>query len=1112
MRRVARVLAVGTLVVSAIGLSSATSTPVAAYGSGVFGVHSARAGVIGVGSSLTRFACAVTENGGVKCWGDNFFGHLGQGDTVSRGDDPNEMGNNLKSIDLGVGRRAKYLSVGGTQTCALLDNDRVKCWGQNSAGQLGYGNIDLRGDQTSDMGDNLPFVDLGSGRTVTALSSGTSHICTILDNGRVKCWGFNSGGALGYGDTVARGDGSNEMGDNLPYVDLGTGRTAVAVSAGFLHSCAILDNGRGTCWGSNTNGELGYGDTVARGDGSTEMGDNLPYVDLGTGRTAVAVTAGELDTCAILDNGAVKCWGSNSSGQLGLGDTNDRGDGAGEMATLPTVDLGTGRTAVQVSLGPGQTCAVLDNGTAKCWGKGSYGQLGYDSTNVRGDASGEMGNTLPTINLGAGRTARSISTGFEATCATLDDQTVKCWGRNGAGELGNGTKEGGVFGDAAQGDNAGEMAALPVVDLGSTYDIVAIDAFDRTRCGLFASGRVKCWGNNNWGQLGLGDVASRGDGPGEMGDSLPFVDLGTGRTAKSIAVGERHACALLDNGTVKCWGYGLYGQLGLGDNNDRSDGPGEMGDNLPAVSLGTGRTAVAISAGRYHTCAVLDDRSVKCWGRNSSGQLGLGDISNRGDAAGEMGDSLPVVSLGANAVAVTTGDIHTCALLDNGAVKCWGSNDYGQLGLGDANARGDGAGEMGANLPVVSLNGSAIAVEAGVESTCAILANGSLKCWGRNNLGQLGYGNVLPVGDGPNEMGANLPAVDLGAGRTARLVRSDSYRNCAVLDDYSVKCWGNGNTGGLGQGDTLARGDDHGEMAALLPVNLGANQRAIALANGTGVCAVLSSGLVKCWGSALSGQLGDGQSALHRGDIAGEMGDSLPYVELDATKKVLAPTGRPLAPTALAAAPGTTNAALSWSAPTNNGGAPIIGYRIDRSADGVTWTTVTSSTGTTATSALVSSLSPGTAYQFRVYALNANGTGLPSISASATTISEPNSTVAGFMTLTPTRIVNTRPTGKIGNLTGTADPMTFNVHGKGGLPNSGIAAVLLNVTVVDPEVGDEGGYLTVYPCASGRPDASNLNFVSRQIIPNTVIAPVDPSGNICFHSYGKTHVLADVSG
>ena len=125
---------------------------------------------------------------------------------------------------------------------------------------------------------------------------------------------------------------------------------------------------------------------------------------------------------------------------------------------------------------------------------------------------------------------------------------------------------------------------------------------------------------------------------------------------------------------------------------------------------------------------------------------------------------------------------------------------------------------------------------------------------------------------------------------------------------------------------------------------------------------------------------------------------------------------------------------------------------------------------------------------------------------------EPNITPTGLTTLTPSRIMNTRPTGKIGSLKGTETATVFNVLGKGGLPNTGISAVLLNVTVVEPEVGNEGGYVTVYPCASGRPDASNLNFTNGQIIPNTVIAPVDPSGNICFYSYGKTHILADVAG
>jgi hypothetical protein len=124
----------------------------------------------------------------------------------------------------------------------------------------------------------------------------------------------------------------------------------------------------------------------------------------------------------------------------------------------------------------------------------------------------------------------------------------------------------------------------------------------------------------------------------------------------------------------------------------------------------------------------------------------------------------------------------------------------------------------------------------------------------------------------------------------------------------------------------------------------------------------------------------------------------------------------------------------------------------------------------------------------------------------------PTVTPMGLTTLTPSRIVNTRPTGKVGTLDGTGAPLTINVYGKGGLPSSGISAVALNVTVVDSEAGNSGGYVTVYPCANGRPDSSNLNFITGQIIPNSVIAPVDTQGNVCFYVYGKAHILADVSG
>jgi E3 ubiquitin-protein ligase HERC3 len=157
---------------------------------------------------------------------------------------------------------------------------------------------------------------------------------------------------------------------------------------------------------------------------------------------------------------------------------------------------------------------------------------------------------------------------------------------------------------------------------------------------------LKCWGRNTEGELGLGHTENRGDRPGQMGDNLPAVDLGRGRYALDVAIGDYHACALLDQGSVKCWGMNGLGELGLGDTETRGDQPGEMGDNLPALELGTGRRATSLAAGESHTCAVLDDGSVKCWGLNGSLQLGLGDANDRGDAPGEMGDRLPSVAIG----------------------------------------------------------------------------------------------------------------------------------------------------------------------------------------------------------------------------------------------------------------------------------------------------------------------------------------------------------------------------------------------------------------------------------------------------------------------------------
>jgi cysteine-rich repeat protein len=414
----------------------------------------------------------------------------------------------------------------------------------------------------------------------------------------------------------------------------------VGLELGASTSCALRADGAVKCWGDNTYGQLGLGETAPRGDEPGEMGDNLPTVDLGRGRSAQALAAGTGYVCALLDDGSVKCWGQNGGGQLGLGDTEARGDEPGEMGdALPTVRLGTGRKARFLAAGFNHTCAGLDDGSSKCWGSNGTGQLGLGDTNARGWRLGQMGDSLDTVDLGTGRSAQSLHGGEVHTCALLDDDSVKCWGLSLFGGVGTGLKE-------RYGDTPGEMGdALPTVDLGGMRTAQALAASEFGNCALLDDGSVKCWGFGNWGSLGLGDQEDRGDDPGEMGDDLPPVDLGTGRSVRLLAAGYGHACAVLDDGTLKCWGQNGAGALGLGDKDNRGGFPGQMGDDLPPVDLGAGRSARALAAGGARTCVLLDGVTVKCWGANSSGALGLGDEEHRGDDPGEMGDSLPSIDL-----------------------------------------------------------------------------------------------------------------------------------------------------------------------------------------------------------------------------------------------------------------------------------------------------------------------------------------------------------------------------------------------------------------------------------------------------------------------------------
>ncbi len=367
--------------------------------------------------------CALLgTTAGVRCWGYGGDGALGYASTTTIGDDETPAA--AGPVDLGGGHTARAIAAGAFHTCGLLDDASVRCWGYGGDGRLGYAN-------TISIGDDEPpgaagAVNLGGG-TAIAITAGEAHTCALMYGGSVRCWGFGDAGRLGYGNTTSIGD--DETPGTVAPVDLG-GRTAVAISAGDAHTCALMDDGSVRCWGFGGNGRLGYGNTTTIGD--DESPGTVAPVDLG-GRPAVAISAGDAHTCALMDDGSVRCWGFGGNGRLGYANTTSIGDNETPNAVGP-VDLGSRRTAVAISAGAYHTCAVLDNGTVRCWGYGGNGRLGYANTTTIGD--NETPGSVGPVDLGAGRTAVAISAGFDTTCARLDNGTVRCWGNGANGILG----------------------------------------------------------------------------------------------------------------------------------------------------------------------------------------------------------------------------------------------------------------------------------------------------------------------------------------------------------------------------------------------------------------------------------------------------------------------------------------------------------------------------------------------------------------------------------------------------------------------------------------------------------------------------------------------------
>ena len=797
------------------------------------------------------FVCALFRDGRVKCWGDNSFGGLGQENTTQIGDATGEVAS-LNYIDLGSGARAKQIAAGGSYACALLTNGQVQCWGYSDFGNLGISDRDGLGDAPGEMGSSLVRANLGTGLTVRSIAtSNYNTTCAIFTDGRLKCFGYNRYGGAGAGvSDQTLGASDSELGDALPFVDLGTNRYAVKVAPGGEHTCAILDDGSVKCWGLNDRGQLGVGDSTNRGTTAASMGDALPTVGLGTGRTAVDIASGDDHTCVILDNATVKCWGDGTFGRLGQGNSNHVGDTAGEVASLLPVSLNTTLPPVSIVAGSSSNCVKFATGLVKCWGYNNTGQLGIGSTTTIGDGSGEMAS-LAAVDLGTGETAVSITAAGASYCAVLQDSAVKCWGLNSSGQLGIGNT-------TNVGTTSGQMGnSLQEVPLSASLLTSSIVAGGDHTCATQSNSTAKCWGLNSYGQLAQDYPSNLGDSTGEM-VSLSTIDF-DGDGIDSVVAGGNHTCAFTVSSEIKCWGLNTSGQLGLGNTNLIGDIDGETASSISTVNIGTSTYGSFLDAGENHTCAVTTTGTLKCWGLNTSGQLGIGSAVAIGDGGSEMGSFLATTNVGTGRTVsqVSTGGSHTCALLDQGDLKCWGLNTSGQLGVrSSATALGDGSGEMGDSLSTVYV-GTSIQVATGGEHTCALLIEGTVKCWGENSSGQLGRQNTTDVGRGALSMGAFLSAINLGTGRYAIQVVAGNNHTCVLLDNGTVKCWGLNTSGQLGQRSKVNYGDGSGESISSLSAITFGTAKAISIsAGGNHTCALLDNATTKCWGENASGQLG----------------------------------------------------------------------------------------------------------------------------------------------------------------------------------------------------------------------------------------------------------------
>ena len=720
------------------------------------------------------FSAALIGDGTVRAWGENGLGQLGDGSTQDTSVpvqviDPGDVSGYLTGV--------AALASGSRHTLALIGDGTVRAWGYDTHGQLGDG---LGGGYSSTLVQVIDPGDLTGFLTgVTAVAGGNGHSLALISDGTVRAWGLNSNGELGD-DSLMPSPTPIQVTD--PADPTGFLQGVVAIAAGGSGttfsgwSVALIGDGTLRAWGDNGSGQLGDGTMTGR---LTPVTVTDPGDPTGNLTSVAAIAAWGRHTLALKTDGTLRGFGENNDGELG--------DGTGTNSTTPVrvrdpqdpTGFLTGVSAI--AAGGFQTMALLGDGTIRASGNNFYGEVG-DGTGVdQWTPVQVIDPTDPTGNL---TNVAAIACGAWHGLAVIGDGTLRAWGRNWEGQIGDGS---GLFSATPV------RVADPLDPSGLLQSVIGIGAGSNHSLGLIDDRTARSWGMNWYGELGDTTTTDRSSAV-QVVD--PFDPTGFLTDAAVLTGGGSRSFALLHDGTVRAWGFGGYG--GLGDNTGAGrTSPVQVVDlNDPSSYL---TWVEAISAGTYHTAALIADGTLRTWGSNwHGGELGDGTFMDRLSAVQVVDPADPTGFL-QGAVAVAAGDGHTLALLGDGTVRAWGDNTQGQLGDGSNNGSPDPVQVVDPGDPSGFLTGI-IAISSRWDSSFALKVDGTVRAWGENGSGQLGNGSRMPTNTPVQVIDLTDPT---GFLRGVTIIAAGGFHTVALLDDGTLRAWGRNIHGQLGDGSTL---------------------------------------------------------------------------------------------------------------------------------------------------------------------------------------------------------------------------------------------------------------------------------------------------------------------